>query len=181
MSEGQFGAQRATITTTPTADPAAATPKRKKRELAEAYQVGADNWSARARREGCDIFVSGFKTQAAEWRARAEGYLNAVAKGEDPYPKERGRIVSRGYRSPISTRIQGYTVYVPPDYTPEKSYPLMIVLHGGACFVRQGAACVLELDGGMVDPEPLAQHAVHVAQNRVACRRGHIVDQHMTA
>lgn len=68
MSEGQFGAQRATTTTTPAADSAAATPKRKKRELAEAYQVGPDNWSARARREGGDIFVSGFKTQTAAER-----------------------------------------------------------------------------------------------------------------
>ncbi|MDB4977738.1 MAG: hypothetical protein JWN48_6079, partial [Myxococcaceae bacterium] len=29
-------------------------------------------------------------------------------------------------------RVQGYTVYVPPDYTPDKSWPLMIVLHGGS-------------------------------------------------
>ncbi|MFT3921712.1 MAG: prolyl oligopeptidase family serine peptidase [Myxococcales bacterium] len=79
-----------------------------------------------------DRIEDSYKTQSAEWRARAQSYLDMVAKGEDPYPKERGRIVSRGYRSPISTRIQGYTVYVPPDYTPDKSWPLMIVLHGGS-------------------------------------------------
>ena len=79
-----------------------------------------------------DRIEDSYKTQSAEWRTRAQGYLESAAKGEDPYPKERGRIVSRGYRSPISTRIQGYTVYVPPDYTPDKSWPLMIVLHGGS-------------------------------------------------
>ncbi len=74
----------------------------------------------------------GFPEQAAEWRARAVRYLDLAERGEDPYLAERGRIVSRGYRSPISQRIQGYTVYVPPDYTPERSWPLMIVLHGGS-------------------------------------------------
>jgi hypothetical protein len=74
----------------------------------------------------------GFPAQAVEWEQRARAYLDAVEKGEDPYPRERGRIVSRGYRSPISLRVQGYTVYVPPDYTPDQSWPLMIVLHGGS-------------------------------------------------
>lgn len=62
MSEGHLGVQGATSTVVTAA---AATPKRKKRELAEAFQIGPEHWSARARREGCDIFVSGFKTQAA--------------------------------------------------------------------------------------------------------------------
>ncbi len=79
-----------------------------------------------------DRIQKSYKPQSAEWRARAQKYLEATARGEDPYPRERGRIVSRGYRSPISTRVQGYTIYVPPDYTPEKSWPLMIVLHGGS-------------------------------------------------
>jgi hypothetical protein len=74
----------------------------------------------------------GFPTQAVEWRERAARYLSLAEQGRDPYIEERGRIVSRGYRSPISTRVQGYTVYIPPDYTPDKSYPLMIVLHGGS-------------------------------------------------
>ena len=73
-----------------------------------------------------------FPTQAAEWRARAERHLSAAERGEDLYPSLCGQIVSRGYRSPISRRVQGYTVYVPPDYTPDKQWPLMIVLHGGS-------------------------------------------------
>ncbi len=73
-----------------------------------------------------------FPTQSVEWTGRAQRYLDLAEQGKDPYPLERGMIVSRGYSSPISRRVQGYTVYVPPDYTPEKAYPLMVVLHGGS-------------------------------------------------
>src|SRR5262249_20887387 len=73
-----------------------------------------------------------FPTQAVEWRGRAAGCLDAAERGQDRYPLERGQIVSRGYVSGISRRVQGYTVYVPPDYTPDKRWPLMIVLHGGS-------------------------------------------------
>lgn len=76
--------------------------------------------------------AKGFPTQAVEWRARAAKHLEAAERGQDLYPTQRGQIVSRGYRSPISQRVQGYTVYVPPSYTPEKRWPLMIVLHGGS-------------------------------------------------
>jgi hypothetical protein len=62
--------------------------------------------------------IAGFPQPGLEWAARAAHYLERAERGEDPYPLERGKIVSRGYRSPISQRVQGYTVYVPPDYTP---------------------------------------------------------------
>jgi predicted esterase len=75
-----------------------------------------------------------FPKDAPEWQTRARRYLDAAEQGRDPFVEkaELGRIVSRGYSSPISKRVQGYTVYVPPTYTPDKSWPLMIVLHGGS-------------------------------------------------
>jgi predicted esterase len=73
-----------------------------------------------------------FPGQAVEWRTRAQRHLEAAERGQDLYGSQQGQIVSRGYRSPISKRVQGYTVYVPPDYTPDKSWPLMVVLHGGS-------------------------------------------------
>ncbi|MEY4512233.1 MAG: hypothetical protein RLZZ450_4355 [Pseudomonadota bacterium] len=76
--------------------------------------------------------AKGFPGQAVEWNARAVKHLEAAERGQDLYPTQRGQIVSRGYRSPISQRVQGYTVYVPPDYTPDKRWPMMIVLHGGS-------------------------------------------------
>jgi enterochelin esterase-like enzyme len=73
-----------------------------------------------------------FKEQSITWRARAARYVEAAERGEDPYRSAAGEIVSRGYRSPISTRVQGYTVYTPPGYDPKRTYPLMLVLHGGS-------------------------------------------------
>ncbi len=76
--------------------------------------------------------ADGFPSQSVEWTGRAIRYLEQAEQGVDPYPRELGKIVSRGYRSPISQRVQGYTVYVPPTYTPDRAWPLMIVLHGGS-------------------------------------------------
>lgn len=81
-----------------------------------------------------DRIRTSFPSDAPEWQTRARRYLEAAEQGRDPFvqKEELGRIVSRGYSSPISQRVQGYTVYVPPNYTPDKSWPLMVVLHGGS-------------------------------------------------
>ncbi len=73
-----------------------------------------------------------FPTQSESWRRRAAGFLDSAEAGHDPYPEQRGKIVSRGYVSPISRRTQGYTVFIPTDYDPARAYPMMIVLHGGS-------------------------------------------------
>jgi hypothetical protein len=73
-----------------------------------------------------------FEPQSIEWRRRVERYLAIARQGRDPYEAAQGRITSRGYDSPISTIRQGYTVYTPPDYDPNRAYPLMIMLHGGS-------------------------------------------------
>ena len=73
-----------------------------------------------------------FEAPAAAWRRRAERYLELAARGTDPYPLAKNEIVNRGYRSPISERLQGYAIYLPPDYDPARSYPLYIALHGGS-------------------------------------------------
>ena len=70
--------------------------------------------------------------RADAWRARAMRYLESLEQGRDPYPLERGKIVNRGYRSVISPELQGYAVYVPPDYDPTRRYPLYLALHGGS-------------------------------------------------
>ncbi|MBC7170834.1 MAG: hypothetical protein H5U40_00315, partial [Polyangiaceae bacterium] len=71
-------------------------------------------------------------TAAPLWRRRAGRYLDAVAAGRDPYVEEAGKITNRGYRSPVSTRLQGYAIYLPPGYDPSREYPLYIALHGGS-------------------------------------------------
>jgi hypothetical protein len=66
------------------------------------------------------------------WRRRAARYLETAAAGRDPYAAEDGKITNRGYWSPISTRMQGYAIYLPPDYDPSRRYPLYVALHGGS-------------------------------------------------
>jgi enterochelin esterase-like enzyme len=76
--------------------------------------------------------AKGFAPQADAWRRRAARWLAAAAEGNDPLRSERGTLVMRGYRSAISQHVQGYAVYVPPDYDPARAYPLLIMLHGGS-------------------------------------------------
>lgn len=73
-----------------------------------------------------------FGPQERQWRERATRLLATAEGGADPFPLEGGKIISRGYISPLSTTRQGYTVYIPRNYDPSRSYPLMIVLHGGS-------------------------------------------------
>ncbi|HJL27251.1 MAG TPA: extensin family protein, partial [Polyangiaceae bacterium LLY-WYZ-15_(1-7)] len=73
-----------------------------------------------------------YEEQARSWRRRASRYLDAVEEGRDPYPLADGEIVNRGYRSPVSTVLQGYAIYLPPDYDPSRSYPVYVALHGGS-------------------------------------------------
>ncbi len=76
--------------------------------------------------------TGGYGAQSEMWLGRTRKLLGRLREGgSDPYPAERGRISLRGYRSPVSEHRQGYAVYIPPDYDPERSYPLMVVMHGG--------------------------------------------------
>lgn len=73
-----------------------------------------------------------YAAQAAAWRARADSFDAAVRSGRDPYPEQRGKIVTRAYRSKVTDTLQGYSVYLPPGYDPAKEWPLVVVLHGGS-------------------------------------------------
>lgn len=76
MNQGQQGANRAVPAATQAAvqvsanQPADTTPRaeRDMSEVAEPYQVG-NTWSVRARREGCDVFLSGFESSVAAAKA----------------------------------------------------------------------------------------------------------------
>ncbi len=79
-----------------------------------------------------DRIQKDYGAQAAQWRARARSWLERAGRGEDPVRDARGQIVMRGYDSPISKVRQGYAIYLPKNYDPERAYPLMIALHGGS-------------------------------------------------
>ncbi len=74
----------------------------------------------------------GFPEASSAWASRAENYLKAMEAGNDPYLAAKGEIVNRAYRSQVSESVQGYAVYLPPEYDHTKSYPLVVVLHGGS-------------------------------------------------
>ncbi|MDH5491479.1 MAG: alpha/beta hydrolase-fold protein, partial [Myxococcales bacterium] len=73
-----------------------------------------------------------FPERTPEWRRLASTYLDRAEEGVDPFSEARGKIVERGYRSTLSPVLQGYAVYIPPDYDPSRRYPLYIALHGGS-------------------------------------------------
>ena len=76
--------------------------------------------------------TKGFAPQAALWRQRASAFMNLAEQGSDPLIEQRGKLVMRGYRSPISQQLQGYGIYLPPNYDPARAYPLLVMLHGGS-------------------------------------------------
>jgi enterochelin esterase-like enzyme len=79
-----------------------------------------------------DRIQKDYAPQATAWRARARNWLTQASRGQDPLQAARGQIVMRGYDSPISKIRQGYAIYLPKNYDPARSYPLMMVLHGGS-------------------------------------------------
>jgi predicted esterase len=70
-------------------------------------------------------------TYAERCMAKAKKYMDLAEKGQDPLSLERG-IVARGYKSPYSRAPQPYSVYVPEGYRSDKSYGLVLNLHGGS-------------------------------------------------
>ena len=73
-----------------------------------------------------------YEEQADQWRQRAQRYIAEIRAGRDPYLEAKGKIVNRAYRSDISDALQGYAVYIPPDYDPSRRYPVYVALHGGS-------------------------------------------------
>lgn len=73
-----------------------------------------------------------FPEDAVRWQRQSESFAAEAQQGKDPFTSRKGVILNRGYLSPISTKLQGYAIYTPPDYDPSKTYPLLIMLHGGS-------------------------------------------------
>jgi predicted esterase len=62
--------------------------------------------------------------------------LNALSEAleaqRDPYvgPPWRKGAMRRAYRSPLDGQLAEFAVYVPPDFDPNRTYPLIVALHG---------------------------------------------------
>jgi hypothetical protein len=72
-----------------------------------------------------------FPDAALRYYRLAARLAERVRAGEDPFAGERGMIV-RGYRSALTTKLQGYSLYLGPAYDPSTAHPLLVLLHGGS-------------------------------------------------
>ena len=61
----------------------------------------------------------------------ARRMIEQLRAGIDPLADARGLVV-RGYRSRLSTKLQGYSVYLGEAYDPARTHPLITLLHGGS-------------------------------------------------
>jgi poly(3-hydroxybutyrate) depolymerase len=52
-----------------------------------------------------------------------------LTAGKDPFASQTGVFV-KGYRSELDETLQPYALYVPRNYNPKRTYPLLISLHG---------------------------------------------------
>jgi predicted esterase len=75
-----------------------------------------------------------------------EDLAGAIDRGRDPYapapPADGGAgadgkgaawrtgVMRRAYRSPVDDQFSEFAVYVPPDFDPGRTYPLIVALHG---------------------------------------------------
>lgn len=73
--------------------------------------------------ESCEGVLEG-------WRL-LKPLLSAWQQGEDPYAKMRGPY-RRGFRSIHDASLQPMTIKLPVDYSEDRKYPLLVMLHGSA-------------------------------------------------
>ncbi|MCK4774587.1 MAG: prolyl oligopeptidase family serine peptidase [Candidatus Krumholzibacteria bacterium] len=62
-------------------------------------------------------------------------YIERSRQGND-YFASATRFVRRAYLSEIDNTLQPYVVWVPPDFDPNRTYPLIVFLHGSASTER---------------------------------------------
>jgi predicted esterase len=61
--------------------------------------------------------------------ASANGILDALEAGKDPFADKRGDL-RKAYRSAVDNTLQPYRLFIPDSYTAAKAWPLVVALHG---------------------------------------------------
>lgn len=76
-------------------------------------------------------FLDKEKDYALRCIEKANAYIERAKKNADPLEGESG-MVTRAYKSPFSLAPQGYSLYVPKNYSKDHLYGLVLNLHGGS-------------------------------------------------
>ncbi len=106
-------------------------------------------------------FSAGY-AEALQSMDEALAQLRQISAGQDPYAGATG-YVDRAYRSELDGELQPYTVYIPTDFDAQKTYPLIVRLHGFGGNPQNAIGSLL----GMGDqPCPDCQHIVVAPSNR---------------
>ena len=88
--------------------------------------------------------------------------LRQIAAGRDPYAGATG-YVDRAYRSELDGALQSYSTYIPIDFDAQRTYPLIVMLHGFGDSPRKAISDLL----GVGDrPCPDCQYIVVAPSNR---------------
>jgi predicted esterase len=69
------------------------------------------------------------RVKFAEEIAAANGMLDALAAGRDPFAGKRGDL-HKAYRSAVDNTLQPYRLFLPAAYDAAKEWPLVVALHG---------------------------------------------------
>jgi predicted esterase len=67
---------------------------------------------------------------SASLEQQSDPYAGAPAAGDEHAAGWRTGPMRRAYRSPVDGHLYEFALYVPPDFSPEKTYPLIVALHG---------------------------------------------------
>lgn len=84
-----------------------------------------------------------------EMRIALDGLVQSIEhaeRGSDDLAHATG-FVRKAYRSHVDASLQPYMVWLPPDYSQDKTYPLFVYLHGSASdersFTKRGASDII--------------------------------------
>ena len=67
---------------------------------------------------------------SASLEQQRDPYAAGPAGRDERVPGWRTGPMRRAYRSPVDSHLYEFALYVPPDFSPEKTYPLVVALHG---------------------------------------------------
>ena len=81
--------------------------------------------------------------------AEAEGWIEALAAGRDPFRARKG-LFEKAFYSKVDGSLQPYTIFVPKDYDGGAAWPLLLLLHGSGGDQWELTQAAANLDGRSV-------------------------------